>query len=320
MSLLNAGARTLAVGAMLLAAVTASGQDYPNKPVRIIVSAPGGGSDFMARQISQGISGPLGQPVIVENRGGTYVAEEVVSKALPDGYTLLIDASGVWIEPLLHKAPYDALKDFSPISLVSRTPLLLVVNPALPVTSVGDLIAHAKSRPGSVNYAMQSVGGANHLAGELFKAMAGVNIVGVPYKSTPQALGDLITGQVHLMFANSIASMPHVKSGRLKALAVTSAQPSTAVPGVPTVAASGLPGYEIAAVFSTFAPARTPAPIVSRLHQEIVRTVNAADTKERFAVTGSDVVTSSPQELAATVKADVAKWGKLIRETGMRAE
>jgi tripartite-type tricarboxylate transporter receptor subunit TctC len=295
-------------------------QVYPNKPIRIVTTAVGGGSDFVARQVGPGISGPLGQPVIIENRPGTFVAEETVAKASPDGHSLLINASGVWIEPLLHKAPYDPVRELSPITLTSKTPLLLVVYPSLPVNSVKDLIAHTKAKPGATNYALQSIGGANHLAGELFMAMAGVKLTGVPYKGTPQALTDLMSGQVHLMFANSIASLPHVKSGRLKALAITSLQPSGVAPEVPTVAASGLPGYEIAAIFSVFAPASTATPIINRLYQEIARVLKTPDVKERFLNTGSDVVAGSPAELAAYIKSDIAKWGKLIKDANIRVE
>ena len=297
-----------------------SGQVYPNKPIRIVTTAVGGGSDFVARNVAPGISGPLGQPIIIDNRPGTFVAEEVVAKASPDGYSLLINASGVWVEPLLHKAPYDPVRDFSPITMTNKTPLLLVVNPSLPVSSVKELIALAKAKQGAINYAMQSIGGANHLAGELFKAMAGVNITSVPYKGTPQALNDLISGQVQLMFANSIASMPHVKSGRLKALAITSLQPSGVAPEVPTVAASGLPGYEIAAIFCVFAPAGTSTAVITRLNQEIVPVLRTPEVKERFVITGSDVVAGSPAELAAYVKSDIAKWGKLIKDAGIRVE
>ncbi len=306
--------------AMVLCMGGAFAQVYPNKPIRIVTTAVGGGSDFVARLVAPGISSSLGQPVIIDNRPGTFVAEEVVAKASPGGYSLLINASGVWIEPLLHKAPYDPVRDFSPISMTSKTPLLLVVNPSVPVNSVKELIALAKARPGAINYAVQSIGGANHLAGELFMAMAGVSLTSVPYKGTPQALNDLMGGQVQLMFANSIASLPHVKSGRLKALAITSLQPSGVAPDVPTVAASGLPGYEIAAIFTIFAPAGTPVAIINRLNQEIVRVLKTPEVKERFLATGSDVVAGSPAELAAYVKSDIAKWGKLIKDAGIRVE
>jgi tripartite-type tricarboxylate transporter receptor subunit TctC len=294
------------------------GQDYPNKPIRIVTGSVGGGGDFASRLIAQGIAGPLGQPVIIDNHGN--FAAEVVAKAPPDGHTLLLDSTSVWIGPLLQETPYDAVKDFSPITGAVILPNVLVVSPTLPVNSVKELIALAKARPGKLNYSAGSIGGSAHLSGELFKAMAGINMVAIPYKGGAPAITAVIAGEAQVNFPTTIAAAPHMKSGRLRVLAVTSAQPSALVPGVPTVAASGLPGYEAVSIYGMFAPARTPASIINRLNQEVVRVLNIAEVKERFFNSGEETIGSSPEQLAATVKSDIAKWGKVIKDAGIRAD
>ena len=294
-------------------------QTYPGKPIRILTSEAGGANEFSARLIAQGISGPLGQPVVVEPRV-SLIATETVAKAPPDGYTLLLQGTSFWVGPLLRTASYDPVKDFLPITMTSRAPNLLVVHPSLPVKSVKELIALARARPGELNYASGAVGGSPHLAMELLKAMAGVNIVYVAYRGTPQAFTDLIGGQIQLMMVPPALAAPQVKLGRIKALAVTTADPSTLAPGLPTVASSGLPGYEAISMQVMFAPANTPAAIINRLNQESVRVVNSAEAKERMLNFGLEAVASSPEQLAAAMKSEIAKLGKVIRDAGIKME
>ena len=309
------------VGLLAAGAGVASGQDYPNKPVRMVTAAPGAAGDFVARLAALGLTESWGQQVIVENRGGSGVIPiEIVAKALPDGYTLLVFGTTLWLLPLIQKVSYNPIGDFSPITLAAVTPLLLVVHPSLPVKSIKELIAWAKAKQGELNYASGISGSATHLPAELFKAMAGVNIVRVAYKGGAPAISALIGGEVQVMFATASGAGPHVNSGRLRALAVTSAQPSALFPGLPTVAASGLPGYDAASIMCIFAPAKTPAALVGRLNRDIVRVLNKADVKERFIKAGSEVVASSPKELAAAMKSDMATMGKVIRDAGIRAQ
>ena len=296
----------------------ASAQTYPNKPVRIVTSEAGGGTDFVARIIAQGLTGSLGQQVIIDNRGGVIPAE-IVAKAPADGYTLVIYGGIFWSVPLLQRVSFDLVKDFSPITLAASSPNLLTVHPTVPAKSVKELIALARAKPGQLNYSSGSNGATNHIAGELFKSMAGVDIVRVPYKGTGPALNALLGGQVQLMFTNASVGLTHVKSGRLTALAITSPQPSALAPELPTVA-SGLPGYEAVSPSSVYAPARTPDAIVRRLNQEIVRVLNRADSREKLFNAGLEVVASSPDKLAAAMQSEVARVGKVIKDSGIRAE
>ena len=245
---------------------------------------------------------------------------ETVAKAPPDGYTVLVYGSTIWITPLLQNTPYDPVTDFAPITLVAISPHAIVVHPSLPVKSVRELIALAKAKPGDLNYASLGTGTSTHLGAELFKSMAHVNIVRVPYKSAATQMADLLSGQVQMTFSTTGAAMPHVKSGRLRALAVTSAKPSALMSGLPTVAASGLPGFESGAIYVMFAPSGTPAAIISRLNQETVRYLNQADVKERFFSAGLEAVGSTPEELAAKMKSEMARLGKVIKDAGIRAE
>ena len=300
----------------------ASAQDYPTKPIRIVAASAGSSGDFAARLIAQGITGSLGQQVIVENRpGNVAVSGEFVAKAPPDGHTLLFMPSSLWLLPFMQdNVPYDPVRDFAPITLSGSTPAILVVHPSLRINSVKQLIALAKARPGELNYGSASTGSATHVASELLKSMGGVNIVRVPYKGTNQALNDLLGGQVQLMFSTLAPALPHVKSGRLQGLAVTSAEPSPLAPGVPTVAASGLPGFEAVSTQGMFAPAKTPIPIVQRLNQETVRYLQRPEVKEKFLNVGTVVVASSPEQFAATIKSEMARLGNAIKEAGIRAE
>jgi tripartite-type tricarboxylate transporter receptor subunit TctC len=308
------------VSVLTLAADWTGAQDYPGKPIRIISSEPGGGSDISARMIAQGATPALGQQVIVENRAG-IIAVETVAKAAPDGYTLLLYGSVIWIEPLMRaNVPWDALRDFAPITPATRSPNMVVIHPSLSVQSVKELIGLATSRPGDLNYGSAGSGATSHLAAELFRSMTGTNIVRVAYRGNGPAMSDLIGGQLQLMFPTVGEITPHLKSGRVRALAVTTAQPSPLAPGVPTVAESGLPGYESASILGVLAPAKTPATIVNRLNQEFVQVLNRPDAKSKFFNIGLETVGSSPEQFIATIKAETAKWGKVIRDAGIRKD
>jgi tripartite-type tricarboxylate transporter receptor subunit TctC len=305
-------------GLMAFDAGMARGQDYPNKPIRILTSALGGSSDFAARQIAQGLTESLGQSVIVDNRGN--LSGELGAKAPSDGYTLVLDSFSFWIAPLVQAASYDPVRDFLAITLVSAAPTIVVVHPAVPVTSIKELIALAKTRPGTLNYASSGTGSSQHLAVELFKSMAGINIVHVPYKGGATLVTAVIGGEVQLTFASTAMATPHINSNRLRALAVTSAQPTALVPGLPTVAASGVPDYEFTSKVAMFAPARTSRDIINRLNRETTLFLNKPIAKERFFRNGSETFGTSPEDLAASVAADISKWGKVIKEAGIRAE
>ncbi len=322
MPVLQSVATVAATCVMGLYAAAAFSQPYPNKPLRIIGPEPGGAADFVARLVGQGLSLSFGQQVIVENQGSASgtIAAQMVAKAQPNGYTLLIYGSTVWTVPLMQDTPYDPVKDLAPITFAARSPNVLVVHPSLPVNSVPELVTAAKAAPGKLNYATGGTGSTPHLAAELLKSMAGINIVRINYKGSTPALNGLLSAEVHLMFAIAAAAMPHVKPGRLRALAVTSAQPSPLVPGLPTVAASGLPGYESGTTIGVFAPAGTPAALINLMNQEMARVLEKPDTKEKCFNVGMETVGSSPEVFAALVKSDIAKWGKVIRDAGIRAE
>jgi len=296
---------------------TGSGQAYPVKPLRIITAAAGGGSDFATRLIATPLGPALGQQVIVDNRG--VLASDIAAKAPADGYTLLVVGPTLWLLPFMRDNVGSDVSDFAPITMATQTANMLVVHPTLPAKSVSELIALAKTKPGQLNFATSGTGNSVHIAGELFKSMTGTDIVRVNYKGASQALTDLASGQTQLMFAVPGSVMPHVKVGRLRALAVTSARPTALAPGLPTVAAS-LPGYESVSYLAIFAPAGTPAPVISRLNQEIVRVLNRPDVKEKFFSAGIETVGSSPEALAALVKAEVGRMGKVIKAAGIRAD
>ena len=312
---------TVVATVCLLLPAPAATQTYPQKPVRIVTAGVGGGSDFVSRVIAQAISGPLGQQVIVDNRPSGVIPGEVASRAAPDGYTLLVASNGLWIEANLREStPYDAAKDFVPVTLVGRSPAFLVVHPALPVKSVKELIALARSRPGDLNYASGAVGGVDHLAGELFKSMAHVNIVRVGYKTGAVRTADLIGGHVQLSFGTGGTVAPYVKAGKLRALAATSAQRSVVFPELPTISEAGVPGYEAVQMLGVFVPARTPSAIVTRLNHEMTTATRQPEVTARLLGSGVEAVGSSPVEFARVIKADMAKWSALIKQTGMRAE
>jgi len=309
--------RLITLAVLTLAAGSAVAQNYPNRPIRAVTAAVGGGIDFTARLVAHGLTTGFGQQVIVDNRGGTGVAQGTVAKATPDGYTILINNNTVWLSPLLEKVHYDYEKELIPVCLTTRSPAVLVVHPSMGVNSVKELIALAKATPGDINYASGPMGAANHLSAELFKALAGVNLVRIGYKGGGPALNDLLAGQVKVMFATAGSVMPHIKSGKLRGLAVTSAQASPLVPGLPSVAASGVPGYESEAIYGMFVPAKTPQAIIDRLQQETVRYLTLPETKERFFNSGVEVVGSTPQEFAAIIKSEASRLGKIIKAAGI---
>ncbi len=301
-------------------ALPVCGQDYPNKPIRVVTGEPGGGSDFAARVLAQGLTTALGKQVVVDSRA-VLVLMETVARAPADGYTLLFYGSSVWLAPFLRNdVNYDPVKDFSPITIAIRAPNVLAVHPSVAAASVGELIALARVRPGVLNYASVGSGSTAHLAAELFKAMAGVDIVHIPYKGGAPAVNDLISGQVQLMFGTAGSVAAHIKSGRVRGIAVTSPQPSELFPGLPTVAASGLPDYQSGTLQGLFAPARTPAAIIRRLNQEAVGVLKKTEVREKLFGGGVEVVASAPEEFAATIKSEMLRMGQIIRSAGIKTQ
>ncbi len=281
--------------ALLLTTTNLWAEDFPSRSIRMVTATPGGGGDFTSRLIAPGLSTGLGQQVIVDNRSSNFIPIETVAKAAPDGYTLLLYGSIMWLAPFLYdKVSWDPQKDFSPISLATISPAMLVIHPSLPVKSVRDLIALAKSRPGQLNYGSGGTGSATQIASELFKSMAKVRIEQVSYRGNGVALNNLIAGEVQMMFSTPGETVAQVKSGRLIALAVTSLEPSPLLPGLPTVASSGIPGFEAVSIFGIFAPANTAADTVNRVSREISKVMSKAEMKEKFINVGVESVGSSP--------------------------
>jgi tripartite-type tricarboxylate transporter receptor subunit TctC len=314
---------TIALAAVL-AAGSVSAQSYPERPLRFVIPfPPGGGADNLARIVGVSAAEMLGQQIVIDNRAGAggNIAAEVVANAAPDGYTLLqANVSHAISTSLYRKLNYDLLRVFVPVTQLASIPFVLAVNPRLNVSSVKELITRAKARPGDLAYASSGAGGPSHLAMELFKSMAGVDIVRIPYKGTGPAVNALIGGQVQLVITGPSAVAPHVKSGKLRALAVASAQPSVLAPELPTVSASGLPGYDASSTAGLFAPARTPVSMVNQLNQEVVRIINRPEVKTRFLNAGLETVGNTPAQFAAMIKSDMAKWGKVIKDAGIREE
>jgi tripartite-type tricarboxylate transporter receptor subunit TctC len=309
---------TACLAAALSMAAAAHAQQYPSKTIRIVASEAGGSGDFVSRLIAQGLTGTFGQQVIVDNRGGGVVAGDVVAKAPPDGYTVLLYGNTLWLLPLMRKlVPYDPQRDFAPVTLASRAVNVLVVHPSLPVKSVKDLIALARAHPGQLNFSTAAPGTVNHLSGELLKSIAKVDIVRVSYRGSVSALTAVMSGEVHMMFAAAAPVRPHIQAGRVKALAVTTATRSPSYPDLPTVAEAGVPGFEAVSTHGVFVPAKTPEAVIGRLHQEIVRVLQRAESKERFASIGAEPVGSTPAQLATAIKDEVARMDKVIREAGI---
>ena len=295
---------------------TACAQSFPSRVIRIITPEAGGASDLASRIIAQRLTASLGQPAIVEGRG--IIGVEIALQAQPDGHVLLHYTSPLWILPLFRRnASWEPLRDFTPVALTVSTPSVLVVHPSLPVKTARDLVALAKARPGELNYASSSSGSANHLAAELFKSVAGVKIERIAFKGAAAAITGVISGQPQLMFATAGSVMPHIRSGRLHGLAVTSAETSALAPGLPTLAATGVPGYESQSTTALFALAKTPPAVIARLNEETVRALQPVDVRERLFNAGMEVVANSPQEAAAVIKAEMARMGRLIDEAGL---
>lgn len=315
----------LVCAAMVLPAAPADAQRYPDRPIRMIVGfAPGGGVDIAARVVGQKLSEALGQPVIIENRAGAggTIGNGVAAKAPPDGYTLLMTASGPHaIAPGLYPSlPYDVIRDFAPISLVNTNQYVLAVHPSVPAKSVGELLAWLRSQPEPQSYASAGNGTPAHLAAEMFAAMAKVRLLHVPYRGAAPALTGLIGGDVKLLFSDMSVALPHLGEGKLRPLAITSLSRSPLGPDLPTMHESGLADYEALVWQGLLAPAGTPPEIIARLNTEVVRILNAADVKERFAALGASVAPGTPQEFATIIRRDVDKWAKVIRDTGIKPD
>ncbi|MGE5526806.1 MAG: tripartite tricarboxylate transporter substrate binding protein [Rhodospirillaceae bacterium] len=305
-------------------AVRAAQTDFPLKPVRLIVPFPaGGGVDIVARSLTPHLTERWGQQVVVDNRpgAGTTLGADLAAHAVPDGHNLLLTNTAHAINAtLFKKLPYDPVRDFEAISLVATQPSVLVVNTAVPAKSVKDLIALAKGKPGQLNYASSGNGTPPHLSAAMFENMAGVALNHVPYKGAAPALTDLLAGQVQMMFATIISVTPHLQSGRIRALAVTSPKRSPAMPDVPTVAEAGVPGFEATAWFMLFAPAKTPDALVQRISRDTAAVVSRPDVKARFAKEGAETVGSTPDRAAAYLKSEIARWGKVIKAANIQAE
>jgi len=312
--------------ALALVSGVARAEDYPSRPIRFVVPYPPGGPlDIMARAIGQKLAQTWGQPVVVDNRAGAggNIGADLVAKSAPDGYTLLMGAVATHaINPTLYgKLPYDPVRDFTPVALVAQVPNVLVVNPAVPAKSVRELIELARAKPGSLNFGSGSTGSTGHLAGELFKTMAGVQMAHIPYKGGSPAMADLLAGQVQLMFDNLANALPNVKAGRLRALAVTTQKRSPFMPDLPTIAESGLPGFDLTTWFGVMLPAGTPPGIVARLNAEIVRGLSAPDMRERLAAMGAQPpADNTPENFTAFIRAEAARYARVVRDSGARVD
>jgi len=300
-------------------------QQYPNRPIRFVVPfAPGGSTDTLARTLGQKLTDALQQQVVVDNRAGANgnIGMEIVARAAPDGYSIVLGyIANLGIGPGLYaRLPFDPVRDYAPITQLATSPNILVAHPSLPVKSFRELIAYARANPGKLNYASASVASIGHLTGELLNHSAGIHMVHVPYKGSGQAVIDLLGGQVQTMFSGMSSVMQHIKAGKLRALAVTGAQRSPAVPDVPTIAESGFPGFEATAWYGVLAPAGTPKPVVTRLHGELVRALALPDVKERLNGVGFELVGGTPEEFAALIKSEITKWTKVVRAAKIRAE
>jgi tripartite-type tricarboxylate transporter receptor subunit TctC len=316
-------ARGLLVLSLAACVLDAAAEDYPTKPIRLVVPlAAAGGMDTVARGVGMKLTENLGQTIVVDNRGGAggSIAAELVAHSAPDGYTLIMVSATAVIHPLMYRARYDAIRDFAPVSQVSTQPYVIVVHPSLPVKSVAELVAYAKSNRGKLNYASAGNGSLIHLTGELFKVATGVEMVHVPYKGIGAAYPDLIAGQVQLTFASIISALPQIKAQRLRALAVTGPRRVQAAPELPTVAESGVPGFAVTQWYGILAPAGTRRALIERLNGELVKVLRQAEVTSRLAGDGAEAVGSSPQQFAAHIKAERDKWAQVIKQAGIRAD
>lgn len=309
----------------LAAALPLAAQDFPRKPIRLIVPfSPGGGNDTVARAMAQNAGASLGQPIVVDNRAGAggAVGAELAAKAPSDGYTLFLGGVGSHaVNPNLHKhLPYDPVKDFAPIVLIATAPAVLVVHPTVMARTLGEFTALAKANPGKLNYASNGNGSSAHLAAVLYESLAGVRMVHVPYKGLAPALTDLLAGEVQAMFSSVVAIVPHIKAGKLRALAVTGKKRAALLPEVPTLDAAGVPGYEAGSWYGILAPAGTPKPVIARLNDAFQRTLAQPEVKDRLAAEGAEVMGGSPEVFAAHIASELARMGKLIRNAGISME
>ena len=309
------------LAAVALVAMAAEAAEFPKRPLRLVASGVGGTGDFTSRLIGPHLTSRLGQPVIVDNRPGGVIPGEILVNAPPDGHTLMMAGEVIWLAPFMRKSvPFDPLRDFAPIMLAVSSPNVLVVHPAVPVNSVQDLVKLAKQKPGALNMASSGIGNSNHLAGAIFNAMAGVDIVPIAYKGAQLAINDVIGGRVQLMFATANASSGHIASGRLKAIAVTTAQPTRLLPGLPTIASAGLPGYESAAKIGLFARAGTPQTALDLFHREVAEFLRRPETTERLFKAGVDVVANSSREFGEMIAAEMKIKGKIIKSAGIQMD
>jgi len=315
--------RLKAAGLLLALTTAVAAQQYPTKPIRIVVPFPPGGSnDVLSRAIGAQLSERLGKQVIIDNRGGAgaVIGTELVANASKDGYTLLVISLTHAVNPWLYKLPYDPIRAFAPIAMLASGPNVLVVNPDLPAMSVKELIALAKEKPGQVQYASSGIGTYTHLGGELFKLATGVNLLHVPFRGGGPATIDVVAGNTKVMFSNLLTAVPHIRSGRLRALGVGDAKRNSVLPDVPTIAEAGVPGYEAANWWGVLAPAGTPAAIVDKLHQEISAAQDAAELHKQVANEGADIVKMTSAEFGAFMVREMNKWGHVVKEGGIKAE
>ena len=309
---------------VLQQSAASAAESYPNHAIRLIVPAPpGGASDIVGRLVALRLGEGLGQQIVVDNRGGggQVIATELGARATPDGYTLLMVSAAHGINPgLLKKLPYDSIKDFAPISLIADSPLVFAAHPSLGVSNIRELIALAKARPGRINYGSSTPGTGGHLSVELLKWMAGIDLVHVPYKGAAQAITELMGGQIQLICTSPLSVLPHVRAGRVRGLATTGRARSRVAPDLPTIAESGLPGFQSSLWYAMLAPAATPQPIVDRLHATVVKFLRLPEVSEQLLAQGADPIGSSPQELASFLRAEIDRWRNLIRQADIRAD
>lgn len=314
----------VAMAAMVCAGTVSAQDNFPTKPIRMVLPFPPGGvTDLLARALAEKLSPRLGQPVIVDNKpgAGTVLASDFVAKAPADGHTLLLAASSLGTAPLIYdKVSYDAVKSFTPVTQVASVVHVLVVNPALPVKNVKELVDYSRKNPGKLNYSSTGSGTSTHLEGELFKSMGNMFMVHIPYRGSGPALTDLVAGQVNVMFDALGSSGPFIKAGKLRALAVTTAQRSPSIPELPTVAESGLPGYEAMPWLGLVAPAGTPTPVVDRIYKEVHKILQEPEVRERFKGWGLDIIGNSPAEFASFIRKDVEQWSQVIRKANIKAD
>jgi tripartite-type tricarboxylate transporter receptor subunit TctC len=315
--------KAFALAVAASAPIAAAQEQYPIKPVRVVVAfAPGGGTDIVARALSSNLSARLGQQFVVDNRPGAggLAGIELVARAQPDGYTLLVVSSSFAANAVLRKTSYDPINGFQPVSLMTRQALLLLVHPSVAVNSVKELIAFAKAKPGVLSYGSSGNGGIQHLATEMFKTMANIDIVHVPYKGTGPALTDVMAGQIQMSMLSIVATLPHVRSGKLKGLAVSSSERSEAAPDIPTVSEAGVPGYSFYGWYCMLAPAKTPRNIVNTLNTAVVTAMQAPEMRDRLAGDGSTVVGSTADELGTHLRTEIAKLSKLVKDANIRLD